>query len=298
MVQMFKFKKLFLIAAALLLLGSCSGTGNNQTAEGFRVYTSFYPIYDLARTLTEDTDAEVIQMIPSGTEAHDWEPTPKDMENLKNADLFLYCHSLMEPWAEKVIPYGKENMTAAALADGLIGAQQDPHIWLDPAMMGEMAKKAADALSQADAAHSEIYRSNLTSFLSALDTLDQDYHAVLDNAANKTLVAAHGAYGYLCSAYGLTQVAIEENGLQSDPTPTRMAELSQLIQEQNILQIFYDPAEGSKSADTLAKEAGIRTEALYTFENGPENMGYIQMMRENLEKLKAMEAASPAEAAA
>ena len=64
-----------------------------------KVMASFYPMYDFAAKIGGDK-AEVITMVPSGTEPHDWEPAAADIRNLEEADLFIYSGAGMEHWVD------------------------------------------------------------------------------------------------------------------------------------------------------------------------------------------------------
>ena len=54
-----------------------------------RVLASFYPYYEFARNVAGDS-ATVEQYMPSGVEAHDWEPRAQEIQSLKDADVFVY----------------------------------------------------------------------------------------------------------------------------------------------------------------------------------------------------------------
>ena len=54
-----------------------------------KVMASFYPMYDFAVKIGGDK-AEVTNMVPAGTEPHDWEPAAADIKNLEEAALFVY----------------------------------------------------------------------------------------------------------------------------------------------------------------------------------------------------------------
>ena len=47
-----------------------------------KVMASFYPMYDFAVKIGGDK-AEVTNMVPAGTEPHDWEPAAADIKNLE-----------------------------------------------------------------------------------------------------------------------------------------------------------------------------------------------------------------------
>jgi len=57
--------------------------------------TTLFPQYDFARQIAGDK-AEITLLLPPGAESHSFEPTPADIINISNADLFTplsmcYC---------------------------------------------------------------------------------------------------------------------------------------------------------------------------------------------------------------
>jgi zinc transport system substrate-binding protein len=78
---------------------------NQQTAdnsEQILIYTSIYPLYDFAKKIAGDK-AKVVNLVPTGAETHDFEPTPKDIIELSKANLFVYNGGGFETWIEKII---------------------------------------------------------------------------------------------------------------------------------------------------------------------------------------------------
>lgn len=114
---MLKIKKVFfgLIGLSLissLFLSACSQTTDKPLTETKKedatqinkltVYTSFYPLYDFASKIAGDR-AEVANLIPPGTEPHDFEPKASDLVNLSEADILIYNGSGFEGWIEKAL---------------------------------------------------------------------------------------------------------------------------------------------------------------------------------------------------
>ena len=79
-----------------------SGTSETQTASKLKVEASFYPMYEFARSVGGDL-ADVELLVPSGTEPHDWEPTPQDIAKIEAADLLVYNGAGMESWVDQVL---------------------------------------------------------------------------------------------------------------------------------------------------------------------------------------------------
>ena len=71
-----------------------------------RVLASFYPYYEFTRNVAGDS-AIVEQYLPSGIEAHDWEPRAQEIQSLKNTDVFVYNGLGMEPYIENMIDSGE-----------------------------------------------------------------------------------------------------------------------------------------------------------------------------------------------
>lgn len=75
----------------------------SAASEGsLRVMASFYPMYDFAQKIGGDK-VTVTNMVPAGTEPHDWEPSPSDIVALEQADVFVYSGAGMEHWVEDVL---------------------------------------------------------------------------------------------------------------------------------------------------------------------------------------------------
>ena len=67
-----------------------------------KVMASFYPMYDFAQKIGGDK-VTVTNMVPAGTEPHDWEPSTTDITNLEDADVFIYSGAGMEHWVDSVL---------------------------------------------------------------------------------------------------------------------------------------------------------------------------------------------------
>ena len=80
------------------------------------------------------------------------------------------------------------------------------------------------------------------------------------------IVTNHAAFGYLASAYGLTQAAISGLAPDAEPTPGRLAELETSCVEEGVTTVFSEALVSPEVAETLADEAGVRTAVLHTLE--------------------------------
>ena len=97
----------------------------------------------------------------------------------------------------------------------------DPHVWLNPEYAKKEMENIKNAFVSADPKNKDFYEANYEKYAVEFDKLDEDFHNTIEALPNREIVVAHEAYGYLCDAYGLTQVGIEGLTPDSEPTPQR-----------------------------------------------------------------------------
>ncbi|WP_018932321.1 metal ABC transporter solute-binding protein, Zn/Mn family [Gracilibacillus lacisalsi] len=167
----------------------------------------------------------------------------------------------------------------------------DPHIWLDPVLAQEQVNVIRDALIEADPDGKEIYEENAEAFNEELQALDEEYQAKLGDAENRAFVVQHQAFGYLANRYNLEQIAIGGLSTEVEPSPSRIAEIANLVEEHDVPVIYYQQGANSAIAETVATETGTETAAMYDLEVlseelQAEDLGYVDAMRQNLEALQ------------
>ena len=303
-----------LVCACTLSLSLLTGCGTQpaDTAAGdgrLRVLTSFYPMYDFACKIGGDC-IDVTNMVPSGTEPHDWEPSTNDLKNLEKADVFIYNGADMEPWADDLLVSRSDTLRVVEASENVElrttdgehehaheheGADHhhgdfDPHVWLDPENAKIEMEAIRDALCAADPENSTVFQSNYEKYAAELDALDSEFREKLAPLPNRTIVVAHEAFGYLCDAYGLTQVGIEGLSPDSEPDPGRMAEVIDFVREHSISTIFFEELVSPKVAETIASETGAQAKMLSPLEGLSDEQAaagadYFSVMHDNLAAL-------------
>lgn len=166
----------------------------------------------------------------------------------------------------------------------------DPHVWLDPHNAKLEMENIKNAFVQADPDNGAYYEANYDKWAKEAEGLDRKYREALADFAGRQVVTAHEAYGYLCSAYGLEQVGIDGLSPDQEPNPKRMADIIDFVRENQIRAVFFEELSGSKTAETVAAETGIRLLALSPLEglSGEEleaGEDYFSVMEKNLEQL-------------
>ena len=280
-----------ILTTLFVIFALCGCADNTPQKDAFTVYTSFYAMENFAEMIAGDK-AEIVSLIPPGVEAHDWEPSVQDMIGLENADIFIYNGLDMEPWAEDILSgISNKNLLAVRASDGITplseGSASDPHCWLNPENAQIELSNIADALCKKDPANAEYYRANFNAAKVKIDELDKAFSDTAAQISDKELIVTHGAFAYLCDAYGFRQYSIEGTAGESDPSSAAIREVIDYIKSSDKTAVFYIESEGDKQAKAISEQTGVALFPLNPFEGGSADKDYFEVMTENLESIRS-----------
>lgn len=171
--------------------------------------------------------------------------------------------------------------------EGEAGA--DPHIWLDPVKYAEVAKGVGKSLEKADPDHAADYKKNTDALVAKLDGLNAKFEQGLKNTATKTFITTHSAFGYLAERYGLDQEGIAGLDPESEPSPARIKELQTIAEKDKVTTVFFETLASDKTAKTLAKDTGLKTDVLDPLEgitDKSKGADWLEVMESNLAALQ------------
>ena len=99
-------KKLWAIFGLVLVVGLLAFLVLNREKfeqKKYSVVSTSFPGYDFARAVTKNTNISTKMLVKPGAETHTYEPTPQDIIDIKNADMFVYVGGDSDTWAEKIL---------------------------------------------------------------------------------------------------------------------------------------------------------------------------------------------------
>lgn len=298
---------LFFLAAALLgsVVGpiGCNPRDSGTTDLGkVNVVASFYPLFEAALKVGGEK-ASVSSLVPAGTEPHDFEPTPKEIASLSKARIIVYNGAGLEAWMDRILPDLQKAgivVVNASQSTQLLQMRDendpsktvsDPHIWLDPVIMGQIVNVIKDTYVQVDAANKAYYEANAAAYAAQLEALNQKYQATLAKYRRRTILTSHDSFRYLSRRYGLESIYIAGLSPEAEPSPQQLAVITKLAKGRGIKYIFFETLVSPRLAETVAQEVGAQTLVLNPLE-GLTNQeiesgkSYITVMEENLANLK------------
>lgn len=259
-------KKIFILLLLPLLLTACGEKQERVSDEvrKNRVLVTHSPYNYFVNRLTEGK-IEVVALVPPGASAHSFEPTPKQVIQAAESDIWFRTGEPFEQQALNSLQTQAKGMVVVDLREGVnmdnlpairCGDHEhaDLHFWLSPLEAKRVVKTMADQLVVSYPEMAEGIREQERGLDVELDQLMVTMRTILDLMPNRTIMVSHPAYGYLCRDFNLNQLSIEMEG--RDPTPQKLTKIIQEAREKKIKRIFTQPQHSRKGAEVIAKELG------------------------------------------
>jgi len=296
-------KRWIVLAAGLLavLAAGCSG-GDQPAGSGgggaqgvtLEVVATTTQVADFAKVVGGDR-VRVTGLIKPNVDAHDYEPSPADIDAIARADLVLRNGAGLEDWLDDTISSSGFAGPVVDTSQGVAlrqeeGGEPDPHIWQNPRNAQLMVANVERALAQAEPAAAPQFQTNLTAYTRELQALDTEVARQIDSLANKKLVTNHDAFSYYIDRYGLEFVGsiIPSFDTSAELSGKDIRDLVAKIEQTRVKAIFSETSLPPKTAETIAREAGIKVvegeDALYGDSLGPPGSDgdtYLKMIRHN-----------------
>jgi zinc transport system substrate-binding protein len=296
-----------LILGVILSFSGCINNGNNDNGEKLRVGVTISPLKDFTEAIGGDK-VEVFSIIPNGSDAHSFDPKPKDLKDLINTDMFIYNGLGMEEWIDSVLgTIEGKNIKVVEASQGIdiINASEedlhsdeheeekeehnhggkDPHVWLSLEGATKEAENIKNALVEIDPKNKEYYEKNYQKLKEDFSNLQVEYKNKFEEIKNKDFVTGHAAFAYLCRDFGLNQKSIADVFGEGELTPKNLETLIKYCRENSVKVIFSESAASSKESETLAKEVGAKVEKIYSLETKEDDKSYLEGMKYNLDTI-------------
>ena len=287
------------IAIIIILTLVLTGCGIERHSIGQQnekpiIYASSYPLYFLAHEIGKDNiDLRIV--IPAGAEAHDYEPSMKQLKEIGDADLFIYNGAGFESWADRLLETLLENKRSMVASEGVelieFNGVADPHIWLNPINMITIGENIKENLMELDEQNREQYEQNYKELSDRLRGLDDEYSQALKDHRGKTILVSHAAFDYMAERYGFHQIPVMGINPEQEPSPKAIADIIEIAIEGDYGYIFMEPLISPKTVEVIAREAGLKILVLnpiggLTKEEEATGEDYISIMKENLKNLE------------
>lgn len=282
-------------------------------AEPLRVTATIFPQYDFVRRIAGGR-VDLTLLISPGAESHGFEPTPRDMIGLGQADLLIHIGGHKDDWVEShLAAVGRSDMPTVALLD-LVEAivvqhtedcddedcdfphhveHYDEHVWTCPRNAIIIVEELTSVLAGKDPANAAFFRENAAALISELRDLDRAFTEVVAAGVRNTVIFGDRfPVRYFVETYGLTHFAAFDGCcVDTHASPATIASLITRVRDENIPVVFYIELSNRAIANTIAAETGARLLEFHSVHNVSHadfNAGvtYVDLMRRNVEHLR------------
>ncbi len=307
------FKRILSFILTVILLFSafagCSFTDKTDNGK-ITVVTTIFPPYDFLKQIVGDK-IDVIMLLPPGVESHAYEPTPSDIIEIENADLFFYISEHTETWVTQIISSLKnKNVEIVCIAEGIgvdvHGHNHDPHthehsdecetdehIWTNLEYSAQMIDFLAGKVSHTDSANKDFYKSNAEKYKGEILSLKADFEKMISQSQRKEIVSgSRFAMKNFTNEFGLHFTAAFDSCVDNtEPSAAVMAKIIDKVKQEKIPVIFYEELTEPKIARAVSFETGAKMLLLHSCHNVSaeeleSGVTYLSLMKQNYNNLK------------
>ena len=296
-----------LLLALILLFASCTGEDNDDS--GFRIVASDFPSYDAARAIAGN-DAEIVMLLPPGTESHSYDPTPRDMIRIAECDLVVYTGGPSDEWVRTIISSLDTPPASFALTDQVEllteehaeGMEEeehdhnvheiDEHVWTSPRNEIVIIRNLSELMAGLNLAMADDYRSNALSYISKIEEMDTAFRSIVQTGKRHTLIfASRFPLLYFVREYGLEYYAAFPGCAEESEPSARTVAFIDKARELEVPCILNIELSSQMIADVIAEEAGCDVMVFNTLHNVTASdfysgKNYVDLMGENVGVLR------------
>ena len=250
--------------------GTADGSG--EAASDFQVVTTVAPITSIAANVIGEC-AEIVGIVPEGTNSHTFEPPPSAAEVMTTADVvFINGLQLEEPTKELAQANVADGVQIIELGDETIdpeqykydfsfpedGGKPNPHLWTDPTLVKVYADIIRETMVAEAPECEEDLNANYDAFVEIVDEFDVAIREAFDTVPQdqRKLVTYHDAYAYFADTYGWNVIGAVQPADFGDPTPADVVSLIEQIEAEQVPAIFGSEVFPSPILEQIAEETG------------------------------------------
>jgi zinc/manganese transport system substrate-binding protein len=282
-----------LVASALLAI-----TATAASAKTLQIVASFTVLADVVQQVGGD-HVHMISLIGPNGNPHQFEPSPEDAKNLKNADVAFLSGVGLERWFEKLAKAASYQGNPVIVSTGIKLAERqrrgqtsdDPHVWNSLANVQVWISNIEKALAAADPTAAADFRANAARYGKELQDLDAYAHSKMDPVPidRRKVLTSHDAFGYLGRDYQITFLAPLGLSTESEASAGEVAKLIDQIKKEKVSVYFFESSNDPRLVRQIAAATGARPGGeLYAEALSPPGgpaPSYTKMFRHNIDEI-------------
>ena len=317
-----KISKILLVfVVAVFSIVSLTGCNKNKDNENkLTIVTTNFPSYDFARAVVKDNkDVELKMLLKPGAESHDFEPTPQDIIDIKNSDLFIYTGGESDEWISDILDDIDTDKTKVIKMMDLVDVKEeeivegmedeeheeeeehhdeeeveyDEHVWTSPVNAIKIVNALRDEVVSIDNDNKKVYEDSAKEYTDKLEKIDNEFKDIVKNAKRKEIIFGDRfPLRYFVDEYNLKYYAAFPGcSAQTEASAKTISYLVDKVKENKIPVVFHIELSNGKIAEAISKETGAKVLEFNTAHNISQKdfdagVTYVDIMEENTKVLK------------
>jgi zinc/manganese transport system substrate-binding protein len=278
------------LACGSLLVGTAPVTAavsSGKAKQPLKVVTSFSILGNMVHEVGGERIA-LTTLVGPNADAHSFEPSPKDVKALAEADVLVFNGLGFEGWLPRLeassgfkgqrIEASKGANLRHLSAEDVLHAESghhnndghdhsghdhapgsvDPHAWQDLKNGMVYVQNIAEGLAQADPAHRGYYRNRAKTYVETMQKLDAEIRSGLAAVPTdrRTVMTSHDSFGYFARAYGIRFISVTGLSNMAEPSAKEVAAIVDRAKKAKIAGVFVENSTNPKLVRQIAREAG------------------------------------------
>ena len=250
----------------------------------------------------------VASLVPPAMDAEDYQARPQDLARLKDARLVVRVGLDYDLWFDRLVKQANRpelqrggpgyvdasygiallEVRGAAVGDqgGHAHGSGNPHYWLDPANAQIVTGFLLEAMARLDPSNAKYYEARRIAFLDRLKEKLAAWEGALKGVQGQPILAYHNSWAYLARRFRLNIAGTIEPKAGVPPSPSHLAGLVRLMNEQKVRLIVRQPFEPAKIPAFLASKGGAKVVVLAASVGAvPEAADYFALFDFNVKAL-------------
>lgn len=296
---------IFMLILTAALLVSCK---NNKENDKLQVVSTFTIITNMVEEIGKDK-VDVHNLVPTGTDPHEYEPLSDDLRKASRADIFFYNGFNLEGgkngWLFKLLDAVNKNEDLAFnLSEGseplyLNDEVQNsdtinPHNFISPKQGIVMAENVLKRLINIDEENKEYYEENFNVYVNRLKEIETRYANEFSSISEerRIIVTSERAFQYLAKDYNIKEGFIWDIDTEENGSAEQLRNLIKFINDINkdeaiIKYLFLESNVDKRPMESISNDTNvpIYDEKVYSDEigkKGEEVDTYIKYLEHNL----------------
>lgn len=313
------------IAAGSITACSAEAATNEVSDEKISIVTTIFPEYDWVMNVLGDNPAgaEVTMLLDDGVDLHSYQPTVDDIMKIADCDLFICVGGESDEWVEDALAEATnddmivinildvlgDSVVEEEIVEGMEGEEEeaeegeeeegpeyDEHVWLSLRNAKVLVESIEEALVTVDPDNESTYSQNADSYEAELTVLDEEYSAVVSQAACDTvLFGDRFPFRYMTDDYGLNYYAAFVGcSAETEASFETITFLANKVDELSLNAVLTIEGADHSIAETIVENTAAQDQQILTLDSMQSvtasdveaGASYISIMESNLEVLR------------